>query len=155
MDEITTELGETYFGGAKARVEQSELSPSGKIKMSLLYGPVDNEPTEIADEKWILVYEDGCGNFTALLSETDAGDIDLLIKFVVFDSDNLEVCDDNVGETFTIEAGKTTDTYSITYANCAGGAAAMAAGGCILYYSVTTSVGGYTVSWIFDPACQC
>jgi len=154
-EEITTELGETYFAGAKAQVQRGELSPSGLLNLNLLYGPAGNTPTEIEDAKWILVYEDDCGDFTALLSETDAGDIDLLIKFVVYDSDGVEVCDDNVGETFTIEAGKLTDTFSIAYTNCAGGAAAMAAGGCIFYYSVTTSVGGYTVSWIVDPACQC
>ena len=154
-EEVTTELGETYFDGAKAQVQRSELSPSGLIKFNLLYGPADNEPTEIADAKWILVYEGDCGEFTATLSEAAGGNIDLLIKFVVFDSDGLEVCDDSTGETFTIETGKTTDTYNITFANCVGGAAALAAGGCIFYYSVTTSTGDWTVSWIVNPECQC
>lgn len=41
-DLIKTELGMTHFGGAKAQVQSSALSPSGEIKFSLLYGPVDN-----------------------------------------------------------------------------------------------------------------
>lgn len=38
--DITTELGETYFGGAKAIIKTASLSPTGEIKFVLLYGPL-------------------------------------------------------------------------------------------------------------------
>ena len=61
-NEITTELGETYFSGVKASVEQSELSPSGEMKFSLLYGPPDNIPAvitdPIVDESYLLATPD-------------------------------------------------------------------------------------------------
>jgi hypothetical protein len=44
-EEITTELGETYFAGVKARVHRAELFPTGSIKFNLLYGPDDNVNT--------------------------------------------------------------------------------------------------------------
>jgi len=40
MGEITTELGETYFGGAKAIIKTASLNPSGEMKFVLLYGPL-------------------------------------------------------------------------------------------------------------------
>jgi hypothetical protein len=38
-DYITTELGETYFGGEKGYVESATIHPEGKVEFSLLYGP--------------------------------------------------------------------------------------------------------------------
>jgi hypothetical protein len=46
-DEITTELGETYLGGAKATVKTAALSPTGETKFSLIYGPAENTNTGV------------------------------------------------------------------------------------------------------------
>ncbi len=58
-DGIATELGQSYFGGALATVNRSELKPSGEIKFNLLYGPADNENTGVADIKCMRVIEVG------------------------------------------------------------------------------------------------
>jgi hypothetical protein len=58
-DLITTELGETWFGGEKAQVHRGELKPSGEMKFTLRYGPEDNENTGIEDTKTIKVIEVG------------------------------------------------------------------------------------------------
>lgn len=39
---ITTELGETYFGGLKGYVKRAVIKPYGEINFTLLYGPEDN-----------------------------------------------------------------------------------------------------------------
>ena len=51
--EITSELGETYLGGAKGKIGKSEISPSGLIKLNLLYGPDDNALAANAPPKTI------------------------------------------------------------------------------------------------------
>jgi hypothetical protein len=42
MEYLTTELGETYFGGEKARIGKAMIRPYGQIDLTLLYGPDDN-----------------------------------------------------------------------------------------------------------------
>lgn len=54
-DEITTELGETYFSGAKARVRRSELQPTGQMTFNLVYGPADNENIGIDDNYFCVI----------------------------------------------------------------------------------------------------
>jgi hypothetical protein len=44
-DKITTELGETYFGGEKAHVKTAEIKPNGEIKFNLVYSPEGNTNT--------------------------------------------------------------------------------------------------------------
>ncbi len=58
-DLITTELGETWFGGEKAQVDRGELKPSGEMKFDLLYGSEDNENTGVEDVKCMKVIEVG------------------------------------------------------------------------------------------------
>ena len=50
-DYITTELGETYFGGIKAYVDKAVVKPYGEVNFTLVYGPAENDQTEIADEE--------------------------------------------------------------------------------------------------------
>lgn len=79
-EEITTELGETYFSGVKATVDKAELRPTGEIKLTLLYGPSDNENTGIADpEKQVVIYQDGAALY-ATLTEVSGVDIDIVIE---------------------------------------------------------------------------
>lgn len=54
-DSITTELGETYFGGAKGQVQRSELLPTGQINFALLYGPDANENTGVDDNYFCVI----------------------------------------------------------------------------------------------------
>lgn len=49
MGEITTELGETYFGGAKAIIKTATITPSGETKFALLYGPLPNGNSGVPD----------------------------------------------------------------------------------------------------------
>ena len=153
-DYITTELGVTHLNGAKAYVQRSELKPSGEIKFSLLYGPADNTPTAITEGKWILIYEDGCGELYATLSEDSGAGFNITVKYYVQDNTGAEHCDDGVGETWAVGAGVQTSSYDVQFTNCAGGAAAIAAGGCIAYY-IATTVGDWTVYTYPDPACNC
>jgi len=59
--EITSELGETYFAGAKGIVEKGSLDPAGMIKLSLLYGPEDNANAGNAPAQCVLAIEVGRG----------------------------------------------------------------------------------------------
>ncbi len=100
-EEITTELGETYLGGAKGMVGRSDISPSGLIKLNLLYGPEDNITTANDPPKTIKLIEvaDVAGTsstFYATLSEpaTDngGGKITIKIKLSCKDAGN-NLCD--------------------------------------------------------------
>ena len=44
-DAITTELGETYFGGLKGQVKQATIYPDGRVNFNLLYG--EDRNTEV------------------------------------------------------------------------------------------------------------
>jgi len=59
--EITSELGEAYFGGVKAIVEKGSLEPSGLMKLSLLYGPKNNNNAGNAPSQCVLAVEVGRG----------------------------------------------------------------------------------------------
>ena len=54
---MTTELGETYFGGEKAKVSKASIKPYGQIDLVLLYGPEDNAITPIIYDKVCLITE--------------------------------------------------------------------------------------------------
>lgn len=49
---ITTELGETYFAGAKGYVQRAVLKPYGEVNFTLAYGPAENTPTAITDPSY-------------------------------------------------------------------------------------------------------
>ncbi len=152
MDVITTELGETYFSGAKGQVQRSELNPNGEMKFNLLYGPEDNAVVEIEDEKWALIYEDEttCGEFHILLSESYGSDIDIELEYTVVDSSDVTQCT-TVGspETWTVASGSTTDSNDFTL-NCA-----IPSGGCVVYYWDYSDLvtAGYIVDVI--EKCEC
>jgi hypothetical protein len=131
--EITTELGEVYFGGAKAVVEEASIKPDNSIKLSLLYGPLPLTPIPAIDDPlWILITSQaGCVHYHAELSEAaPVGDLEISIQYIIWSAAGAVVCFDTV--VWTIDAGLTTDEYTIDPV-CAFGAAALAAGGCISY----------------------
>lgn len=85
-EEITTELGEIYFLGEKARVQKSVIKPSGEINFNLIYGPEDNINTGIVDPKYIKFIQDGPDTVHAYLSEPSDGNYSLHIWEDMYDS---------------------------------------------------------------------
>lgn len=161
-DEIATELGQTYFGGALATVKKSELKPSGEIHFNLLYGPADNEETVISDPKYMLIEEGingtptNCLDLDAIISEASGVNLQVLIKFVVFNSADVAVWNNGAGETWTMLAGA--GPYNITLADDGGGivTAALEGGGRIYFGATVWEVVG-DPSWNvwFDYGAGC
>lgn len=113
-DEITTELGETYFGGAKATVEQSSLKPNNEIKFKLAYGPADNVNTGVADDNYVRILQVGPNTFNATLTKAADVDIDIDMHYDIFDSLCVNQCN-GIDDTWTIPTGARTATK--TFAN--------------------------------------
>ena len=149
---ITTELGETYFGGAKGKVLSSALNPNGEMKFTLGYSDPGHAQTPITEGKWILMTEGTCGTFSAILSEAADADLAIVIKYIIFDIDMNVVCSDTVdGETWTITTGKTTDSFALTLCDV------IPAGGCIRYVNLPFEVTG-RADWPIDfvgAECNC
>jgi hypothetical protein len=92
--EIITELGETYFAGARGMVQKAERRPSGEVKLSLLYGPAGNLNTGVENLFSLFGYlemQDGAFpkdtihiDFT-FSDLVPAGGIDIRVCEVVFD----------------------------------------------------------------------
>jgi hypothetical protein len=77
-EEITTELGQTYFGGEKAIVQSAELKPSGETKLNLLYGPKDNINTGVVDYvPYARVDQDGDMLYATLTELAPAGNLEI------------------------------------------------------------------------------
>jgi hypothetical protein len=105
---ITTELGETYLLGAKAKVEQSELGPDGKMKFSLLYGPADNANPGIAGATPAILITQEFETLYATLTDPAPAGMDIVIV-------NTDCADSPLGDiTWTIPAGAYTDTLVIS-----------------------------------------
>ena len=148
---ITTELGETYFASAKAKVLSSSLNPKGEMKLTLGYSDPGHSQTPITDGKWIIVTEGICGSFDAILSEAADANLNILIKYIIYDADMVVVCSDSVGETWTIPITSTTDSFSLTLCD------AIPVGGCIRYIIIPWEVVGRS-DWPIDfrgATCNC
>jgi hypothetical protein len=164
-DTIATELGQTYFGGALATVNRSELKPSGEIHFNLLYGPANNAITNITDPKWAIV-EEGingvdthCDELTITCSEaTPGGGMQILIRYIVFDSSDVAVCNNGAGDIWNVAGGVTTDTYNINLpVKCVpgNGTTALQGGGRIYFYTPLSVVGDPTWNVWFDYGAGC
>ena len=149
-DYITTELGETYFGGQKARVLNSSLNPNGEMKFKLGYSDSGAVQVPIVDSKWILIIEGDCGELTAILSEAADADLSIVIKHIVYDDySTLSVlCSDNIGETWVISTGMTTDTFSLTLCDT------VPVGGCVSMYGGVTGRADWPVIYV-QGTCKC
>ncbi len=91
-DVITTELGETYFAGEKAQVANAEISPSGEVKFKLLYGPVDNVNTGVANEfnvYAILTMTDPDNYFIQFYFNVISAGINIRVREFVYDNLNV------------------------------------------------------------------
>jgi hypothetical protein len=133
-DDITTELGETYFAGAKARVDRAEIHPTGEVNFSLVYGTHYHTLVPEPPNKWIkvtLVPGTGCDHLHALLSELSATHLYVEFQYVVLNSSRVAVCYNSIPwDVWEITAGLTTAEYDIPL-DCA-----VPSGGCIYYYRV-------------------
>jgi uncharacterized protein (TIGR02145 family) len=107
-DYITTELGETYLLGAKAKVEQSELGPDGKMKFSLLYGPADNVNPGITGATPAILITQEFETLYATLTDPAPAGMDIVIV-------NTDCVGSPLGDiTWTIPAGSYTDELVIS-----------------------------------------
>ena len=149
-DYITTELGEDYLSGQKAKVINSELRPSGEMKFQLGYSEPGAVQVPIVDSKWILIIEGDCGELTAILSEAADADLSIVIKHIVYDDySTLSVlCSDNIGETWVISTGMTTDTFSLTLCDT------VPVGGCVSMYGGVTGRADWPVIYV-QGTCKC
>lgn len=148
-DEITTELGETYFDGAKAKVDVSRLNPSGQISFDLLYGPADNENTGVPDNDDKIINIDlelNCVTFWAVLSQTAAGILAIQIQCEIHNPDTTVFCT-GAWEAWNIPAGVFSDSFNPTYCG------AIPAGGYVLWNIDTSAIPTWTVNFDYDPFC--
>ena len=118
-EEVTTELGETYFSGAKGKVQRAELNPNGELKLSLLYGPPDNENTGVVESEGMLIYQGvDCISLEAtLFAEMDI-DRDIIVTEIVYDDEGVLFCT-GAPETWTILEGSLTSSFTLA-SPCAG-----------------------------------
>jgi len=114
-EEITTELGDTYFGGEKGKVQRAELKPDGSIKLNLLYGPVDNaNPGVTPNMVFVVVQQANCLEWDATFPEPvdEVGGIDINVKHILYDSTGALRCTNT--ETWNVADGSRTDSFTIT-----------------------------------------
>lgn len=155
---ITTELGETYFSGQKGDIKRAVLNPDGSIKLTLIYGEAGNDVTPVTDLKTIRIVESGiCGELHAVLSEAAGANIEILLGYEILDSDGNFVCGENAVNRWTIPAGSYTSDYTLSFDDpaCGGG---IPAGGCWnpLVDDFDAERQGWTVFAIIqDSNCSC
>ncbi len=68
VDYITTELGETWFGGQKGYVKQATIHPDGKVEFDLLYGADKNIDVELPDRSKNLHVVIDTSSYTEIIS---------------------------------------------------------------------------------------
>lgn len=112
VDYITTELGETWFGGQKGYVKQATIHPDGKVEFTLLYGEDKNTEVELPERlKTIHCVTDGSyTTVTTYLSEPSLVD---LYYWLWFNDD----ADPSACMEIEILAGTTYQVDNIIYAN--------------------------------------
>jgi hypothetical protein len=132
--EITTELGETYFGGENGTVQRAELRLSGEIKFNLLYGPAHTDSTPIVDLKYALVTQTGA-LLTVILSE--AADVNFTLTVLEYTDCTTSTPSP---QPWAIHIGDLTDTYDISGHVIAG---------------LTSSDTNWPVYFIADPTYTC
>ena len=117
-NEITTELGETYFGGAKGTVQTASLHPTGELNLSLLYGPADNAAHDFDEPMFALIQEDPstCGKFYITLNVAAPLEMHIIVSHEVLDEDGIQDCTGGP-ETWTINLGETESTKIFTLCN--------------------------------------
>jgi len=111
---ITTELGETYFGGEKGDVAKASIKPSGEMDLILRYGPVDGVNSGWSDCFAVVgtvEYTLNSGHYTDItthfeFSKPSAG-INISIVVTVYDNLGALQCT-SVSHSITFTAGART-----------------------------------------------
>ena len=149
-DEITTELGEVYFGGAKGTVQTASLHPTGELNLSLLYGPADNAAHTFDEPMFALIQEDAstCGKFYITLNTAAPLEMHIILSHEVLNALGVQDCTGGP-ETWTINLGETESTKTFTLCNSIG------AGWCVNYAWTATDLTdeGYIVDIV--TRCEC
>jgi hypothetical protein len=87
---ITTELGETYLGGAKGYVKNANIHPDGRIELSLLYGDAENANPGLDADKSMVITEELTDTtettYTVTLNQTEAVDLTISIWITCVDA---------------------------------------------------------------------
>lgn len=122
MNEVITELGETYFLGERARIEGAVIKPYGETEFDLIYGPEDNTPTALPSTEAALVLTliEGTGpghaHYYAYLSETSPIPLVISASPVVYETDEYPLFPDPAAapQTWTIPDSVTNDDYDFS-----------------------------------------
>lgn len=155
---ITTELGETYFGGIKATVLRAELSPSGLVKMVLGYGQADNPIIPIVYANLIQIEEKADAtppNKTDYYAQTSVpADADITIDFDIRILDDFGFFHDDHGQ-ITILSGTSSGSETVIWS---APAEPLASNVCRFnIYNVVIAGGALTWEYYFnlDTAADC
>jgi hypothetical protein len=120
--EITTELGETYFGGAKAVIKTADKNPVGEVKLSLLYGPVPNANSGVPDDMFGVFFYPSLHDFDFednvwvefVFNIPCPGDYNIRIRELVYDDSDV-LHDTSAWENITFLTGTTGYNFIFTY----------------------------------------
>jgi hypothetical protein len=87
---LTTELGETYFNGEKAKVSKANIKPYGEINLELLYGPDDNVNSGYEYYNVLNIFEVKTGatqsTFYGITNKKTTAQVDFLFDLIIQDA---------------------------------------------------------------------
>ena len=110
---ITTELGETYFGGEKGDIKRTVIKPYGEINLTLIYGPENIDIPVPIPTKILRVTEGACGHLYAQLSPAADDDLDIVITYILLNASCIGIGGGGP-LTWTIPLGATIDDYDMS-----------------------------------------
>jgi hypothetical protein len=120
MEDLTTELGETYFGGEKAKIGKAIIRPYGQIDLNLLYGPDDKINPGYVYEKIIHVWEVKTAlhesTFYALSFLPVTVQVDIVFNIDIQDAE-LDLCTTAPNSTLTILNGERYGSVVVSWCN--------------------------------------
>jgi uncharacterized protein (TIGR02145 family) len=152
-DVIKTELGESYFDAEKGEVKRAEISPSGEVKLTLMYGTKNYAITPpVADAPWIQITMTNCTHFEAILSEAaPVGGLTIEFQYVVMTlNPRATVCANAAPwDVWTIAEGDLIASYDLATL------CPIPDPGCLYIYRVTPVPAEWVVSLIYDENCRC
>ena len=150
---IKTELGELYFDGEKGYIKRAELSPSGMVKLTLLYGTKNYYLTPpVEDAPWIRVTMSNCTHFEALLSEpAPVGGLALEFRYVVMSLDPriTECYNSDPWDVWTIAEGETIASFDLDLL------CAIPDPGCLYITRLTPTPSEWVLNLVYDENCRC
>ena len=148
---FTTELGETYFAGAKGYVSTATLAPDGSVKLKLLYGEPDNPDTGFSFGKGMVITEvktlsPNTTTYTAVLTEPADANLKWQIRLVISNA-SPAMCT-TAWFDLDIALGASTGNVAVPWCTPAGGCP------CRIEIHDTNDAGLLAWDWtiVYDPA---